>query len=192
MDMAKYRQVFVEESTEHLAEMSSALLELEKNLACGESIDLIFRMAHSIKGMAASLEYESVTQVAHGLEDRMQLIRRAGRVADSEELGVLFRGLEALESMVYSIRDSGQLPPADPALAAVLANCLDQASPHEAPATLRAKASASDAAKKKALSSAPRLRSIAPRTSKHPNRPNRFASRPKPSTASSEPSAKSS
>ena len=83
MDMAKYRQVFIEESTEHLAEMSSALLDLEKNLADGEAIDLVFRMAHSIKGMAASLEYDSVTQVSHGLEDRMQEIRRAGRVADS-------------------------------------------------------------------------------------------------------------
>ena len=94
MDMAKYRQVFIEESTEHLAEMSSALLGLEKNLADGEAIDLVFRMAHSIKGMAASLEYDSVTQVSHGLEDRMQEIRRVGRVADAEELGVLFRGLE--------------------------------------------------------------------------------------------------
>jgi two-component system chemotaxis sensor kinase CheA len=192
MDMAKYRQVFVEESTEHLAEMSSALLELEKNLACGESIDLIFRMAHSIKGMAASLEYESITQVAHALEDRMQVIRRLGRVADSEELGVLFRGLETLESMVDSVRDAGQLPPADPALAAVLASCLDRASPDETPATPRATASASGAAKKKGLSPTPRLLSIIPRTSKHPNRPNRSASRPKPSTASSEPSVKSS
>ena len=78
MDMAKYRQVFIEESTEHLAEMSSALLNLEKNLADGEAIDLIFRMAHSIKGMAASLEYDSITQVSHGLEDRMQEVRQSG------------------------------------------------------------------------------------------------------------------
>jgi len=147
MDMAKYRQVFIEESTEHLAEMSSALLELEKNLADGESIDLIFRMAHSIKGMAASLDYDSVTQVAHGLEDRMQEIRRAGRVADPDELAVLFRGLECLESMVATIRDTGGIPAPDPALAAVLTNRLEEAPPPAAPT-----ASAQDAAKKKALS----------------------------------------
>jgi two-component system chemotaxis sensor kinase CheA len=126
MNMAKYRQVFVEESADHLAEMSSALLELEKNLASGEAIDLIFRMAHSIKGMAASLEYDSVTQVAHGLEDRMQGIRRAGRVADPEELALLFRGLEGLESMIASIRTSGQVPPADPALVSLLADRRDE------------------------------------------------------------------
>jgi len=132
MDMAKYRQVFVEESTEHLAEMSSALLELEKNSADGEAIDLVFRMAHSIKGMAASLDYGSVTQVSHGLEDRMQEIRQAGRVSDSEELGVLFRGLECLESMVAVIRETGEMPLPDPALAAVLTNHLDEGSPEAA------------------------------------------------------------
>ena len=146
MDMAKYRQVFIEESTEHLAEMSSALLELEKNLADGEAIDLIFRMAHSIKGMAASMDYESVTQVSHGLEDRMQEVRRAGRVADAEELGVLFRGLECLESMVAAIRETGEMPPPDPALAAVLTNRLDEPSLDAA-----SPASAQGAAKKKAL-----------------------------------------
>jgi two-component system chemotaxis sensor kinase CheA len=146
MDMAKYRQVFIEESVEHLAEMSSALLGLEKDLADGEAIDLVFRMAHSIKGMAASLEYDSVTQVSHGLEDRMQEIRRAGRVADAEELGVLFRGLECLESMVAAIRETGEIPPPDPALAAVLANRLDEPLPDAALPAFE-----QDAVKKKAL-----------------------------------------
>ncbi len=146
MDMAKYRQVFLEESTEHLAEMSSALLGLEKNLADGEAIDLIFRMAHSIKGMAASMDYESVTQVSHGLEDRMEEIRKAGRVSDSDELGVLFRGLECLESMVAAIRETGEVPLPDPALAAVLTNRLDEPPPQAVNPV-----PAEDASKKKAL-----------------------------------------
>jgi two-component system chemotaxis sensor kinase CheA len=156
MDMAKYRQVFIEESTEHLAEMGSALLALEKNLADGEAIDLIFRMAHSVKGMAASLEYDSVTQVSHGLEDRMMEIRREGCVSGSDELGLLFRGLECLESMVAVIRDTDETPPPDPALAAVLTNRLDDNPPEAAspaPATSAASAapavSEQDAAKKK-------------------------------------------
>jgi two-component system chemotaxis sensor kinase CheA len=144
--MAKYRQVFIDESTEHLAEMSSALLQLEKDLADGEAIDLIFRMAHSIKGMAASMEYDSVTQVSHGLEDRMQEIRKAGRIADADELGVLFRGLECLESMVATIRDTGEMPPPAPDLAAVLTNRLDEPPPQAVNPM-----SAEDAAKKKAL-----------------------------------------
>jgi hypothetical protein len=56
----------------------------------------------------------------------MQEIRKEGRVADVEELAVLFRGLEWLESMVATIRDTGELPPPDPALAAVLSNRLEE------------------------------------------------------------------
>jgi two-component system chemotaxis sensor kinase CheA len=151
MDMAKYRQVFLEESTEHLAEMSSALLKLEKNLADSDAIDLIFRMAHSIKGMAASMEYDSITQVSHGLEDRMQEVRRAGRVADPDELGVLFRGLECLESMVAAIRSTGEMPAPDPALAAVLTNRLDKPPLESASPAPAATVSAPGEAKKKAL-----------------------------------------
>ena len=120
MDMAKYRVIFIEESMEHLAEMSSAMLGLEKSFADAEAIDVIFRMAHSIKGMAASLQYDSIAEVAHRLEDRMQGIRSIGRVEDSDELALLFRGLERLEAMVAAVRETGEAPPSDPELVAVL------------------------------------------------------------------------
>jgi two-component system chemotaxis sensor kinase CheA len=121
VDLAKYRTIFIEESTEHFAEISRALLELEKDPARAESIDVVFRMAHSIKGMAASLGYDSITDLAHKLEDRMQIVREAGVVEPREELSVLFRGLTALEAMVAAVRDHGEAPPADPELVAVLA-----------------------------------------------------------------------
>jgi two-component system chemotaxis sensor kinase CheA len=120
VDLGKYRNIFIDEATEHLAEMSSSLLQLEKELGCAEAIDSVFRMAHSIKGMAASLEYDSITEVAHGLEDRMQGIRSAGRVSDSEELAVLFRGLEALEAMVAVVRAEEVPPPRRPDLVSAL------------------------------------------------------------------------
>ena len=125
MDLAKYRTVFLEDSTENLAEMSRALLELEKDSACTEAIDVIFRMAHSIKGMAATLEYDSITEIAHRLEDRMQGIRSAGRVDGPEGLALLFRGLEGLETMVAVLRETDDPPPPDPELARVLSAPLD-------------------------------------------------------------------
>ncbi len=120
LDMAKYRNLFLEEATEHLGEISVALLELEKDGASVESIDLIFRMAHSIKSMAASLGFDSVTEVAHHLEDRMQEIRAAGSVSSPDELGLLFRGLEGLEAMVAVVRESGEPPQAQPDLVEAL------------------------------------------------------------------------
>ena len=128
MDMAKYRQVFLEEATEHLAEMSRALLELEKDSEVSEAIDVLFRMAHSIKGMAASLGFDSITEVSHRLEDRMQEFRSAGRIVGPEGLVLLFKGLEGLERMVAAVRETGESPPPDAELEAVLAAPLDPAS----------------------------------------------------------------
>ena len=115
MDLAKYRNLFLEEATEHLAEMARALLELEKEPARGEAIDLVFRMAHSIKGMAGTLGYDGITELAHRLEDHMDGYRAAGRVAPGEGLGLLFRGLEGLERMVEAVRENGEAPATAPA-----------------------------------------------------------------------------
>jgi two-component system chemotaxis sensor kinase CheA len=136
LDLTKYRSVFIEEATEHLSEMSSALLDLEKDATNAEAIDLIFRMAHGIKGMAASLEYASLTEVSHRLEDRMESIRDAGAVDAGEEMALLFRGLETLEAMVGVVRETGEAPPDDfPLAAAFLAanETLASTAPGEAP-----------------------------------------------------------
>ena len=113
--MAKYVNLFLEEGTEHLAEMSRGLLALEKDPGSADSIDLIFRMSHSIKSMAASLGFDSISEVSHRLEDRMQAIRAEGRV-EQADLALLFRGLEALERMVSHVRESGEAPAVDEAL----------------------------------------------------------------------------
>jgi two-component system chemotaxis sensor kinase CheA len=121
LDLAKYRTIFVEDATENLAEISRALIELEKEPSGTDEIDLIFRMAHSIKGMAASLGYESVAEIAHCLEDRMQVHRSASSISSSEDLSLLFRGLEALEQMVGEVRETEDAPPPRPELAEALA-----------------------------------------------------------------------
>ena len=127
LDMAKYEALFLEEAAEHLAEMARALLELEKDTSMAEPIDTIFRMAHSIKSMAASLGYDSVTELSHSLEDHMEGVRSAGRVADGEALSVLFRGLEGLEQMVAIVSETGESPPQRPDLIAELSGPLESA-----------------------------------------------------------------
>ncbi|MBW2425418.1 MAG: Hpt domain-containing protein [Deltaproteobacteria bacterium] len=121
LDMAKYRRIFIEESTDHLGEISQSLLDLEKEMGSVEAIDTLFRMAHSIKSMAASLGYDSVADLAHRMEDRMEGVRSAGRVRDADELALLFRGLETLESMVGAVAEDAPVPAADEALLAALA-----------------------------------------------------------------------
>jgi two-component system chemotaxis sensor kinase CheA len=101
--MEKYRRIFLEEANDHLAEISRALLDLEKEMGSVEAIDTIFRMAHSIKSMAASLGYDPVADLSHRMEDRMEGVRTAGRVRNPEELALLFLCLEGLESMVAAV-----------------------------------------------------------------------------------------
>ncbi|HVH19502.1 MAG TPA: chemotaxis protein CheA [Myxococcota bacterium] len=131
MDLAKYRAIFVEEAAENFAEMGRALLALEKNPSCADSIDTVFRMAHSVKGMAASLDYTHVTELAHRLEDRMHAIRDRGRVSPGDEIALLFKGLEALEAMVETVKNGGDPSAGD---AALLAALRASAQPEVAPA----------------------------------------------------------
>jgi two-component system chemotaxis sensor kinase CheA len=120
VDLAKYRALFLEEASEHLAEMSRALLSLEKNAGDSAAIDVAFRMAHSIKGMAASLEYQGIAELAHRLEDVLARQRSAGRV-DGRESALLWRGLEGLERMVGAVREDGAPGETDAALLEELA-----------------------------------------------------------------------
>ena len=141
LDLAKYRALFLEEATEHLSEISTALLEIEKDLGAAGAIDVAFRMAHSIKSMAASLDYDSITELAHALEDRMERVRSAGRVSGPEELRPLFHGLEGLEAMVGIVRETGEAPPAQAELVERIRGTAADAL-----------ASATDSPKKKSLS----------------------------------------
>jgi two-component system chemotaxis sensor kinase CheA len=120
LDLAKYRALFLEEAGEHLGEMSGGLLALEKEPSCADSLALVFRMAHSIKGMASSVGYDSIAEVAHRLEDVIGGYRARGGLDGPDGSALLFRGLEALETMVAQVRETGEPPARDPALVEAL------------------------------------------------------------------------
>ena len=75
-----------------------------------EAVDTLFRMAHSIKGMAASLDYGAAAALAHRLEDWMEPLR-AGREVDSAGLSLVAEAIAALEEMVACVDESGEAPP---------------------------------------------------------------------------------
>ncbi len=130
--MAKYRSIFLEEATDHLGEISRALFELEKEMANAEAIDTLFRMAHSIKSMAASLGYDAVADLSHRMEDRMEGVRAGGCVRSQEELALLFRALETLETMVAAVSNEEEPLPADEELLALLGTETSATEPAEA------------------------------------------------------------
>jgi two-component system chemotaxis sensor kinase CheA len=110
MDPVRYRALFVEEASEHLGELGRAFLTLEKDPTSAEALEVCFRMAHSVKGMAAAMHFVPISELAHALEDRFEAARRAGRVPATEDLPRWFAELDVLERMVNAVRDTGQCP----------------------------------------------------------------------------------
>jgi len=74
-----------------------------------EAVDTLFRMAHSIKGMAASLDYGAASALAHKLEDWMEPLR-AGRAIDPDGLALVAEAIAALEEMVACVDERGEAP----------------------------------------------------------------------------------
>ena len=102
MDMEKYRTLFVTEAREHLEGISTDLLALEKDAADRAALDNLFRHAHSIKGMAASMGYEVIAQVSHKLEDIADLARR-GVAFDAEAVQLWMDGSDWLAQAVEQV-----------------------------------------------------------------------------------------
>jgi two-component system chemotaxis sensor kinase CheA len=108
VDRARYLPLFLEEATDHLAELGRALLALEKDPSAPAALELCFRMAHSIKGMAAAMSLDPITACAHALEDRLARARSAGGVDPVVELPLWFSALDRLERLLRSVRDTGE------------------------------------------------------------------------------------
>jgi two-component system chemotaxis sensor kinase CheA len=102
MDMSKYRGMFLSETQEHLRSMASLVVALEKNPTDREGIDSLFRAAHSIKGMAASMGYEQTAQLAHHLEDLMDGFRKGGAVS-AAAIDRLLAGVDLLEGLLEDV-----------------------------------------------------------------------------------------
>ena len=102
MDMSKYRGMFLSETQEHLRSMGQLVVSLEQRPDDRENIDSLFRAAHSIKGMAASMGYEQTAQLAHHLEDLLDGFRREGSVP-ATVFDRLLAGIDLLEGLLDDV-----------------------------------------------------------------------------------------
>lgn len=103
MDMTRYRELFLSETREHLGQMGRLLVALEQAPAARETIDALFREAHSVKGMAASMGYERTAALAHHLEDALEGFRRGGAVP-AVAVDRLLAGLDLLEGLLEDLQ----------------------------------------------------------------------------------------
>src|SRR3989442_757762 len=100
MDLSQYAELFLAESREHLSACNQLLLEWERSPANFTPGGGLFRAVPTVKGMAATMGYARVTDLAHRAENLLDLLRRGGRPATDELLQLLFRARDALEQAV--------------------------------------------------------------------------------------------
>jgi len=125
MDMSKYKTLFLTEAREHLQGVNDCILVLESDPGASESINELFRHAHSIKGMSASMGFGAIAQLSHRIEDLMDSVRK-GQVAITPAIvDVLLEGTDSLEGMVDEIENDSPSREADEAYLAKLKSIID-------------------------------------------------------------------
>src|SRR5881296_325666 len=100
MDLSQYAELFLAESREHLSACNQLLLAWERKPASLEPVGGLFRAVHTVKGMAATMGYAAVTDLAHRTENLLDHLRRGAHPATDELLQLLFRARDALEEAV--------------------------------------------------------------------------------------------
>lgn len=107
MELNQYLDLFIDESREHLQNINENLLELEKEPTNLAIVNEIFRSAHTLKGMSATMGYEDLANLTHQMENVLDAIRNNQISVSSSILDVVFQSIDDLEAMVESISTGG-------------------------------------------------------------------------------------
>ncbi|MDQ0159073.1 chemotaxis protein CheA [Alkalibacillus salilacus] len=107
MESNQYLDVFIDESKENLQVVNDGLLELEKDPSSLSIVDEIFRAAHTLKGMSATMGYEDLSDLTHKMENVLDAIRNEKITVNSSVMDVLLDSLEYLENMTADIAEGG-------------------------------------------------------------------------------------
>lgn len=106
MDVSQYLEIFIEETKEHLQSLNEQLLILETEPDNTNTINEIFRAAHSLKGMAGTMGYKRMQLLTHHMENVFSEIRNGKMSVSPNLVDVLFKGLDALESYLSNIQEN--------------------------------------------------------------------------------------
>ncbi len=107
MDISEYLPMFLAESREHLQELNLAVVRIEESPDDPETVDAIFRVAHSLKGMSATMGFSGIAALTHKMEDVFELLRQRSGGLPRESIDVLLECLDALTDAVDAIDADG-------------------------------------------------------------------------------------
>ncbi|MCX7568537.1 chemotaxis protein CheA [Tumebacillus sp. DT12] len=106
MDMSQYLEMFIEESKEHLQAINDSLLALEQSPQSLDIVNVVFRSAHTLKGMAATMGFEQMAHLTHEMENGLDLMRGGKLAVTSHVMDVLFACVDVLEAQLTLIIES--------------------------------------------------------------------------------------
>jgi two-component system chemotaxis sensor kinase CheA len=112
-DMQRYLSTFLDETREHIQSLGDSMLELEKNKEDLAVINNIFRSAHTLKGMSATMGFKRMASLTHKMESVLDKLRNQEIKVDEDIMDVLFKSIDAIEEMTNGIEDTGEEPDVD-------------------------------------------------------------------------------
>jgi two-component system chemotaxis sensor kinase CheA len=124
LDIKRFTARFVDEARDHLRKVQDGLSALESDPSDQETVNAIFRSAHTIKGSSRMLKLVAITETAHKVEDVLGAVRDGSLTWSSDLRRLLQRGIDALASQVDAVADGGTPSEPDPNLCAALAAIL--------------------------------------------------------------------
>lgn len=110
-DNSVYRTLFFEETDDHLQQLNDHVLALESNPQDTALLNDIFRSAHTLKGMAATMGYDVMTQLTHKMENIFELFKTVTLSVTSDSISLIFKCLDRLSELVEDLREEKELQP---------------------------------------------------------------------------------
>jgi two-component system chemotaxis sensor kinase CheA len=107
VEMNQYMSIFIDEANDHLQQLNENMLKLEQQPEDIGFVQIIFRSAHTLKGMSATMGYEDLAALTHEMENVLDLVRNSKLSMNGHIFDTLFKCLDALEAMVQDIINGG-------------------------------------------------------------------------------------
>ena len=108
MDVSQYLEIFLDETKEHLQSLNTEILNLEQDPENSDTINEIFRAAHSLKGMAGTMGYKRMQNLTHDMENVFSEVRNGAIKVKGNMIDILFQCLDALEEYLNTIQETGE------------------------------------------------------------------------------------
>ncbi len=106
MDVSQYLDIFIDETREHLQNLNTQILALEQDAENMDTVNEIFRAAHSLKGMAGTMGYKRMQTLTHDMENVFSEVRNGAIKVNAEMIDILFQCLDALEEYLATIQEN--------------------------------------------------------------------------------------